>query len=131
MRVGEHLHLDMARPLHVAFDVKPPVTEVTLPFGTRTRYFVAQRPRLTHDPHPLAAAARRRLDQQRKSDLGGARHKTRGVVILNRRGRDRKAAALNEAARPHLVTHQIDRFGRGSDEDQARIRHAARKGRVL
>src|SRR5579864_3490714 len=94
MRVAEHLDLDMARPLHVAFDVKPPVTEVALSFGTRAGYFAVERSPLTHDPHSLAATACRRLDQQRKSDLGGARRETRGVVIFDRRGRDRKAAAL-------------------------------------
>ena len=131
VRVAEHLHLDMARPFDVAFDVEPPVTEVALSFGTRARYFAVERTRLAHDPHPLATAAGRRLDQERKSDPGGARRETRGVVIFDRRGRHRKTATLDEAARPHLVTHQVDRFRGRPDKDQARIRHAVRKSGVF
>ena len=54
-----------------------------------------------------------------------------GIVVLDRRRRDRKAARRDKSAGPHLVAHQLDRFGCGADEDQARVRHLAGEVRIL
>ena len=72
------------------------------------------------DPHPLAAAARRRLHEQRVAELA-RRARTiscRRADRLRRAGDDRHAGRLHPGARGRLVPHQLDRLGRRADPDE-------------
>ncbi len=64
-------------------------------------------------------AARRGLDQQRIADGAGAFDEGCGVVILDGRGRNRKAAPLDKGAGADLVAHQVDDLGCGTDKRHA------------
>ena len=125
VRVAQYLHLDVARALDIALDIKPPVAEIARAFAARAHDLVVERRRLAHDPHALAAAAGRRLDQERKAHRPRAFRKGPGIVVFDGRRRDRKAARRNKSAGAHLVAHELDGVGGGADEDQARLRHLA------
>jgi len=56
--VAEHLHFDMPRALDVAFDIQPPIAEVTLSFTARALHFGLQQRKIAHNVHSLATAAR-------------------------------------------------------------------------
>ena len=71
VRVGEHLHLDVARILEVALDVDGGVGEVLLALALRRLERALDLVRLADDLHPLAAAAGGRLQDQRVADLLG------------------------------------------------------------
>jgi hypothetical protein len=69
VRVGEQLHLHVARPLQVALAVERPVAEGAgrLPSrGCERRFQLCGR---AHDAHPAPASTRGRLDQEREPDL--------------------------------------------------------------
>ncbi len=130
--VGEHLHLDVARILQIPLDVDGCVGEVRLPLalGRLERLDgLAGRP---HDLHALAAAAGRRLDDQRIADLLADRDDVVGRADRVGRARDdRDACRLHRLARPRLRAHQLDRGGRRADPDEARVLDGARERRVL
>ena len=132
VRVGEHLHLDVARVLEIALDVDRCVGEVRLPLalGRLERLVgLAGRP---HDLHALAAAAGRRLDDQRIADLLAERDDLVGRADRIGRARDdRHAGRLHRLARPGLRAHQLDRRRRRADPDEPRLLDRARERRVL
>ena len=114
--VAHHLHLDMARTFDIAFDEETTVAEIPLAFAAGGFDLGFQRAVLAHDAHALAAAPRRRLDQQRIAQGAGAFDKTRRIVILDRRRGNRKAARLDKGARADLVAHQVDGLGGRADK---------------
>src|SRR3954454_25228173 len=69
VRVGEHLHLDVAGIFEVALDVDRRVGEVLLALAARGVEGSLRLGRVGDDLHPLAAAPRRGLDEQRVPDL--------------------------------------------------------------
>ena len=65
VRVGEHLDLDVARPLDEALDVERAVAERRhAPRAAPPGSLASRRSSSAHDAHALAAAAGRRLDQR-------------------------------------------------------------------
>ena len=52
-------------------DVHPPVAEGRFGFRRRGAVRVLEIGGVRDEPHPLAAAARRRLEEQREADVGG------------------------------------------------------------
>ena len=69
--VGEHLDLDVARPLQVALGKHAAVAEGGVGLAPGGRQRALELGLLADDPHPLAAATRERLDHDRKAVLGG------------------------------------------------------------
>ena len=84
------------------------------------------------DAHALAAAAGRRLDDDRQAD-GQRRGADPGVALIRRRRarHDGHAGPLHPLARAELRAHRRDRFGRRADEDHAGVAARRGKGRVL
>ncbi len=68
VRVAEHLELDVARALDVAFEQHAIATECVLRFAAAAVEIRGEFARGAHDAHALAAAAVRGLDHQRKTD---------------------------------------------------------------
>ena len=131
VRVREHLHLDVARILEVALDVDAAVGEVLLALALRRLEralgLVGRRDEL----HPLAAAAGRRLHDQRVADLvAEPQHLRDRLDRLGRARDDRHAGGLHRRARLRLRAHQLDRRAGRPDPDQARRpRRRARRRR--
>ena len=69
VRVGEHLHLDVARVDDQLLDVDVGVREVRLPLPPRALERLLGLRRVVHLLHALAAAAGRGLDQERVAEL--------------------------------------------------------------
>ena len=109
MRVGEKLHLDVAWALEVTLAVELPVAESgsCLALGGCER--VLELGGGANDAHPSTSAARRSLDEQRKSDLLG-----RSV------GEYRDTRLAGDALRGELVATEPKRFGRRADPREPR-----------
>ncbi len=111
--VGEHLHFDMARPAHELLDVETPVAERRLGLARhgaddRSQILVA-----LDQAQALAAAAGRRLEHDRKSDLfRDLAHLRFGFERVRRARNDGHAGRRHQLARLDLVAHPLDRLGR-------------------
>ena len=77
VRVGEHLHLDVPRALDEPLQQQRVVAERGGRHAAGRRERLGQLRRRAHDLHPLAAAARGRLDEQREARLGAPRPRSR------------------------------------------------------
>jgi hypothetical protein len=115
--VGQHLDLDVARPLEVALDQHALVAEGGAGLAPRRRQRAGQLVRGAHDAHPLAATAGDRLDDDRQSVLGGERRD----LLLGQVGaldprHDRHAGVARQRLRTRLVAHRLDRLRRRPDE---------------
>ncbi len=74
LAIAEDLHFDVARLLDIGFGVDAPVAEIALGLAGGDARGLAELGRAAHDAHALAAAARRRLDEQGEAysfGLGG------------------------------------------------------------
>ena len=109
MRVGEELHLDVARALEVALAVERPVAEGARRLALGRRERVLELGGGANDAHPSPAASRRSLDEQRKSDLLGR--------SVGEHGNTRLAG---DALRGELVAAEPKRFGRRADPRETR-----------
>ena len=134
MRVGQHLHLDVARVVQVPLEEHRVVGEVRLalragPTRSARRQLVAVRGHLD----ALAAAAGRRLDGDRVADLPRA-SSTRRLGRLDGSGvpgiTGTPAACIRRAG-ADLGAHRLDRVRRRADEHQPRRRAGAGEGGVL
>ena len=117
VRVGQHLHLDVARVGQVALQVHRRVGEELLALARGARERVGQRAGVERDAEALAAAAARRLDGDRVADL--LRGLPRRLERLHGRGgarHDRHAGGLHQLARAGLRAHRLDRRGGRADE---------------
>jgi hypothetical protein len=87
---------------------------------------------VVHQPHPFAAAAARRLQHDGEADL---LHQALDLGVAFDRvfgaGHDGHLGCDHAPARLHLVAHGLDRLGRRSHEDEARLAHGAGEGRAL
>ena len=73
VRIGEDLHLDMARIANGAFENQFVRSERVARFRTRARHRIGEIERGRDEPHAAPAAAGRRLHHQRKADARGFR----------------------------------------------------------
>ena len=127
--VAQDLDFDVPRPLDVFFDVDARVAEGGLGFGRCLLPGARQREVVGRHPHPLAAAAGRRLEQHRKADLAGDLHRLLFAADDAVAARHRRHARF-PGQRPGriLVAHPLHRFGCRADE--ADIARAADLGEV-
>src|ERR1700736_5788525 len=115
--VAEHLNLDVSWPLDKPLDIEPPVAEIALSFAARLRHGIVELGQISNDAHALASAAGRRLDEQRRSDRPRALQERGGIVLLDRRRRNREPVSRDKIACPDLVTHQFDGLRRRPAEN--------------
>src|SRR5208283_148635 len=119
--VGEHLELDMPRPLQKLLHVDLRIAERRERLGLGDADGVQQRCIGVHHAHAAAAAAARGLDDQRIPDV------LRDAEILVRVAADGPvraryaghAGSLHHLDGRHLVTHQAYGFSARSDEYEA------------
>ena len=133
-RVGEDLHLDVARVGQVALEVDGRVGEELLALARGAlEGRPAARPR-QRDAEALAAAAARRLDRDRDSRCPSSAILRAASTVVHRLGRardDRHAGGLHQLARPRLGAHRVDRARRRADEDDPGLLAGAGERRVL
>ncbi len=118
LRVAEHLHLDVARRDERLLEVEVAVAERGLRLGGRGLEGVVELGRVGDEPHPLAAAAGRRLQQHRVAELGG-----RGPRLGERRravgaGDERHVGGAQLVLGERLVAHPLHHLGARPDEDE-------------
>ncbi len=118
--VGEHLHLDVAGVQDESLEEQRVVAERRGGFAPRADERRGQLRCLVHHTHTLAAAARRRLDEDRIADVLGAGDQ---VVVGQSRprdtGNDRHPERRHRRLRRDLVAHGLDRADRRPDEHDA------------
>ena len=132
VRVGDQLDLDVARVLDVPLDEDAVVAKRRGGLARREREALPRLLLVPRDPHPLAAAARRRLDHHREPHLG--RHLGRLVLAAQHaeEAGDRVDARLrSELLALDLVAHRADRKRAGADERLALGLDRLREGGVL
>src|SRR5439155_23200947 len=128
VRVAEHLHLDVAGPLHVTLEDHAVVAEgrARLPARGGQRGREVLRP--AHRAHALAAAAPGRLedhgppDRPRGREQGAVR-----LVVAVVPGDHRHAGGRHQAPGRLLVAHGPVDGGRRADEREAGASHRLRK----
>ena len=117
--VGKDLHLDVTRLDQQFFDVDASVAESRLRLAAR-RFEAGGKIRLTtNDAHALAAAARRRLDDQRVACTSSERLGRFNLLDHTRARDDRDARVGHALLRARLIAHQRDRRRRRSYELEA------------
>ena len=93
--VAEDLDLDVAGAIHESFDEERAVTERGGRLGPRRLQRVRELLGRGDDAHPAPAAARRRLHEERVTDVVADRHRVDGVAIGDG---DRRAARARRPA---------------------------------
>ena len=132
VRVGEHLHLDVARVVEIALDVDGRVGEVRLALAAGGLERALDLVRRGHDLEALPAAAGRGLDGDRPADLVSEPANVGGRLDgLGRAGDDRDARGAHRLASRDLGAHQLHRFRRRADPDEAGRLDGAREVGVL
>jgi hypothetical protein len=122
VRVRQHLHLDVPRPLEVALQVHLGPAERGAGLAGRGGQRGVETGGVVHDAHAAPAAAERGLDHDRPADPFGQGPRLRRVG-----DRARAAGGHRHAARPsdvpgrHLVAHAGDDLRGRSDEHQPRV----------
>jgi hypothetical protein len=130
--VGQHLHLDVPRPLQVALEKHAVVGEVRLALPPRGLVSAPQELRIGSDLDALTAAAGRRLDRHRIADP--LRDLERLLDSVHRgvgAGDDGHAGPLHQLTRAGLRSHRLDRIGRRPHEHQPGRRAGAGERSVL
>ena len=122
MAVGKHLHLDVPGVRHEPLQEQCVVTERRRGLTTR-RDQGSRKPRgVVYDAHPLAAAARRGLDEQREPDLGCTVDQVPvGEAGSRDAGDDGNSERSDGVLGGDLVTHRLDGLDRRADEHHARV----------
>ena len=124
MGVAQDLDLDVAAARQIALEKNPIVAEAALGLAPRGGDGLGELRRLLHDPHALAAAARRGLHEQRVADVGRL-----GGILGGRQGRH--AQLERERLRRQLVAHPLDGLGRGPHPGEPGRDHVGGKAGVL
>src|SRR5581483_4273215 len=110
--VGEHLDLDVPGRREVTLHVDPGIAEQCLRLGARPLVGRAEAGLLVHDRHTTAAAARRRLDDDRIADLAGHVFGFgNGVQRVQAARQHGQADFGHELARRRLVAEPRDHVG--------------------
>ncbi|MNS72903.1 hypothetical protein D3C72_1063270 [compost metagenome] len=121
--VGKDLDFHVARIFQVLFHIHFRVAESRAGFRLRHRHGVDQGRFRVHHAHAAAATATGGLDDDRVADLAGNLH-DRFRIVGQRAFRARYAryAGLDHGLLGrYFIAHQTDRFGAGTDEDEARF----------
>jgi len=118
--VGQHLDLDVARPLDVALDKHARVGEAGARLVGRGDHALGDLLGRARDAHALAAAAGRRLDHHRVADrLGDLDGMLGALERAEEAGHRRHAGGLGQLLRLDLVAHRRDGARPRADESDA------------
>jgi hypothetical protein len=130
--VAQHLDLDVAGLLQILLEIDRGVAERRLGLVRRRGQRQRQIRLCVRDLHAASATAGGRLDQHRKADPFGDRHRVvvGGHPAVGARHHG-NAEALGGLLGLDLVAHQADVLGLGADEMQIVVRENFRKPRVL
>ena len=130
--IRQDLGFDVARALQVALGVEAIIAERAARLAARQPPRGLELRIAAHHAHALAAAARGRLEHQRKAGLTGEGAGRRDARQRARRRRHHgHAGPLRRLARGELVAETLDRLGRGTDEHHSGLRAGAGERRVL
>jgi hypothetical protein len=122
--IAEHLHFNVARAFDPFFEQHHVVAEARRCLALAAVERVLEIARAVDLPHPLAAAARDRLDQHRIADRVGFRLEPRRRLILAEIARRHRNAGLgHQCLRRVLQPHRTDRIRLGPDPHQPGIDH--------
>jgi hypothetical protein len=130
--VGEHLDLDVARPLDEPLHVQRAVAERRRGLAPCRLQGVAQARRVADHLHADPATTGGRLDEHGEADRPGRRGE-RVVRLIVRRltGDDRHAGRLHDRARADLRPHALDRVRGRPDEHETGVLDRSGKPRPL
>ena len=120
VRVGEHLHLDMARRRDIFLDQHAVVAERILGLALGCFQHGFEIGMLVDAPHPLAAAAGDGLDQHRIADLISLlleEGRLLAIAVIARH--HRHPGLLHQRLGAAFQSHGADRLRRRADEDEA------------
>ncbi len=117
----DHLRLHVVSAVDVALQEHLGPAEVRLRLAGGTAERLVEVIRVPHDVHALAAAAERRLHEQREPDALGLFLRVADVDRFRRPRHDRHAAAVRDATRSRLVAHDLDGLGGRTDEREAGV----------
>ncbi len=126
MLVGGDLHLDVARGGDEPLDVQALVAERGPGLAAGQAEQALQLALVLRELDPAAAAASRRLDQQRVGDVVGLGRRRDFVT-----GEDRQTRSPRRLASPQLVAGELHHLRRRSDERQVMITRSPGERRVL
>ena len=129
--VAEHLDLDVPSGHERLLEVERAVRERSLRLGAGRRVRRLEPVGLVDQPHPLAAAARGRLQQDREAELlGGDPHLgERGAALGARHERHVRRLHLRLGA--GLVAHPLHHVRARPDEDELVVLARSHEGGVL
>ncbi|KZE94510.1 hypothetical protein AVP42_00993 [Agromyces sp. NDB4Y10] len=132
VRVGEDLHLDVARGVDEALEQQGVVAERGARDAAGRGQGVLELGLVAGDLHALAAAARGRLDEQWEPDeRRGVEELVVGRVRLADARHHGHAGLGDVALGPDLVAHDLERERAGTDEHDAGLGARAPEGGVL
>ncbi len=126
--VGEHLHLDVAAVLDVLLQQQGVVAERARCLAAGGQHRLGVRLGRAHDPHALAAATRRGLDQDGIGELVAHGHAGVGHGV---RRHDRHAGRDGDLAGGVLAPHLLHHLGARPDQHQPGLLDRGREGGPL
>ncbi len=130
--VGQHLDLDVPRPLDVLLEIDTRIAERLLRLRGRSLQCRAQLTWCAHHAHAAPTATRRSLHHQREPDFLG--HQPRALEVGDRGDgsrHHRHVGELHPSARLGLVAHGADGVSRRPDPCQAGAGHGIGERRPL
>ena len=131
VRVRQHLHLHMPRPLDQPLEIEAGVAERRAGLVGGVAQARAERLGVGGHADAAPAPAARGLDHQRIADLLGGRLRLGGLDGAVRARDDGHPGLASGRARCRLVPHPLHYLGRRADPRQPRLDARAREGGVL
>ena len=130
--VAEDLHLDVLRARNVFLQEHRRIAKRPLRLALRLVEQRVEIAGLVDHPHPAPAAAKRRLDDQRKTDLRRDLQRLTAVAHRILRARQRRhLQLLRQRPRRHLVAHQLEQLRLWPHELNPRLPARPREPRIL
>ena len=129
--VGDDLRFDVVRVFHEPFQEHLGPAEVGLRFPRRPLERLFEMGAVAHQVHTFAAAAERRLHDQREPDPLGLAFRGLQVDRFGRARHDRHAGRIGRPSRRGLVAHDLDRRCGGPDEREPCLAHRLGEVRAL
>src|SRR4029079_14603739 len=126
VRIRDHLRLHVVGAVDVPLQEDLGPTEVRLRLAGGATERLVQRIGVAHDVHALAAAAERRLHEEREPDALGLLLGVADIDRLRRPRHDRHAAAIGYPAGGRLVAHDLDPLRRWADRRGTRLQRRPR-----
>jgi hypothetical protein len=132
VRVGQHLRLDVPRPVQVPLDEALAAAERRLRLAHRRGVQLRDLGQRPGHLQAAAAAAERGLDRHRQAVLGGERdHLVRAGDRVRGAGHQRRADPQRQVPGGHLVAEHPDRLDRRADPGQPGVQDGPGEVRVL